>query len=203
MHKTLFVTSIGYLTKLYGKKPESVVLNQYWIRFRGWPDEKWQKTVSNIQDNFIPTSQNPFPLPAHFLQFAGEDRHSNGVRAIERVQKAIRQVGAYGSVDFGDKALHGVLNRYGGWVEVCGWSYDDWRMKERSFIDAYESAAVSGDSGPAHLPGIHELNNGSNGFDKFIPIPEKFGKAKALTENDNQKQINLTVNTLTDKMVIK
>jgi len=138
------------------------VLKLYWEKLRHLPDPTWDKIVDNLLENFKPTATTPFPLIGDFLKMGAADPHSRAVNAVARARRAIFKPGVYESVDFGDLALHGVISRYGGWVEICNWTEEDWKFKESGFIRAYEAATMDPIlDAPKYLSGIHESNNGA------------------------------------------
>jgi hypothetical protein len=112
-----------------------------------------------VVETFTPTAQVPFPVPATFLKAAGEDPQSRARAAVGAVIAAAAKLGPYRSVSFGDPALHATIQRFGGWVEVCGWSQEDWKYSEKRFVESYAADVAAGVGGPARLVGIAERGN--------------------------------------------
>jgi len=184
MNKEKFSDGMKLLSNIYGFTPKNGIMSIYWEHLKYLSDKKWNECCKNIIDNFIPTGTNPFPLVPHFLKMGGQDPHTKAVNAVSLVRKGIFKPGVYESVDFGDVVLHGVVERYGGWVEICNWTEEYWRMKESGFIRAYESAAMDNFSnGPKYLSGIHEKNNGSR-TPVYLGVP---GRKKLLDNNMSEK----------------
>ena len=73
-------------------------------------------------------------------------------------------------VDFGDGALHAVINDFGGWPEICTWgNLDEWKYKDRAFMEAYEAALACGNNeGP--VAGIFELESNKKDQSVWTPI---------------------------------
>ena len=187
MDKKLFIESMAYLERMYGKKLDEIVIRGYWNRFNNWTDEKWKTVAARIMDTFKPSAQVPFPVMAHFIEAAGDDTKTRARTVIGWVIQAITQIGAYQSVDFGDRHLHSVILRYGGWPTICAWSNDDWRMKETAFVVAYEAAVNSGDVGPDHLVGLVEHDNMQGAYTAFLPAIQSAG----LLEGTPERKITL------------
>lgn len=187
MDKKLFIESIAYLERMYGKKLDEVVIRGYWNRFNGWDDDKWKLATARITDTFKPSSQVPFPVMAHFVEAAGDDTKTRARAVMGWVIQAVTQIGSYQSIDFGDKCLHSVIERYGGWPTMCSWSSDDWRMKETAFVAAYEAAVSCGDTGPDHLIGLVEKNNLHGGYAQYLPAIQSAG----LLEGHPERKIDI------------
>jgi hypothetical protein len=158
MNNQLFKTGIAILTKIYGYQMDDQVLTLYWDCLKTLSDDDFTRVQANIVKTFIPSSQVPFPLPAHFLSAAGISGQNRSKAAITAIIKA-SSLGPYKSVSFGDPILHGVIERFGGWPDVCCWDSQKWQFNEKNFIQCYEAAIASGDRGPDHLMGLTEFNN--------------------------------------------
>lgn len=170
MNKKTFLENFALLEMLYGKKMQDEVTALYWNILKAISDEDFKQIVNHVVTHFKPSSQCPFPSPAHFADLILENDISALSSAITEVRKAISKHGPYQSVSFNDPALHDVILRYGGWIELCNWTNEDWRIKERAFLDAYKAAKTC-NNGPEYLPGITENENSLTNFTRFIPAP--------------------------------
>jgi hypothetical protein len=121
-------------------------------------EDEFRAAINKIMGTFFPTAQNPFPLIAHFRVAAGTDGETRITLAVMAVKEAAGSPGAYSSVDFGDRALHAVINSFGGWPHVASWSVDDWKYNEKNFTAAYR-ALMGSNEGPDKLIGIFEGEN--------------------------------------------
>lgn len=159
MNHNEFIKPILFLQSMYGRTIPDAVINQYWEILKTMQIDKWDIACNNVIKTFVPTSQVPFPLIPHFLTACGESGHTKAVAAIAEVKRVISKFGAYATVDFRDRILHGVIERFGGWVTVCNWTHKDWQFNERNFIDAYEAAQLTGEKGSEVLYGIVDNEN--------------------------------------------
>jgi hypothetical protein len=154
-----FLTAFMPMQKYYGKILEKEVMGIYWSRLQSFPNKVFLNMVSNLMDNYRPTSQNPFPLIANFLSSVGLSGENRAQAAVTAVKNAVEKLGAWSSVDFDDPALHAVINRFGGWPEVCSWGNSgQWKFMETKFMEAYDAAVSCGESaGP--LEGNFAIGN--------------------------------------------
>jgi hypothetical protein len=179
MNENTFKSGMAMMSKLFGKTLEDEIIPAYWNILKQLSDNDFLKIQGNLIKTFIPTSQVPFPLPAHFLNAGGLSGQNRSKAAIAAILAASNP---YRSVSFGDLALHATIERLGGWPTVASWTLDDWQFKEKSFLSAYESAIASGEDGPLKLMGIYEFENADKKFEgKQLAFAEKM-KEPALIE---------------------
>lgn len=168
MTHELYKTSMSYLQTLLDVELSELKIKIYWEALKGMTDDEFKNAVQGIVQNY---KYNKFPLPAVFFDYSRENIDVTANRAIGRLKKAALSVGPYQSVSFKDLALHAVIERFNGWTAVCSWNYDDWRINEGRVLAAYKAAVEGGDKGPEYLPGSAELQNGGEGYDKWIKPP--------------------------------
>ena len=104
-----------------------------------------------------------FPTPAAVRRFAGPKGLSDEQRASvawDAVTAAIRDHGAYRSVDFSDRIINAVVRAYGGWERLCGEDLDQRTWNRKRFIEAYVTVSRTGIGNASPLPGIAERDNG-------------------------------------------
>ncbi len=218
MNEELFLINLAFLQKLYGKIDKEII-PIYWNILKSKSDEEFKAMVENIAKTFIPTSQVPFPLPAHFLNATGLSGKNRSVLAVNAVKEAINKIGPYRSINFGDKALHETINRFGGWPEMCTWDLEKWEYNEKRFIACYE-ACLSDGTGPEKLMGICEYENSDKmhlfterqkeialSSQKTVNLPWK-GFQVLLQKNENKmeledKNVSEIVDDLVNKFSIK
>lgn len=159
LNKDLFKGSMTMIATQFGYDLKDPKLKLYWNRFKETMDDKqFLDSVSQIMDTFVPSSQKPFPLFTHFLGAVGHQAGNvQAKKAVNAVKIAVRRFGRYNSVNFGDSKIHQTIRYYGGWIEICNWTDDVWAMREKNFIDTYNS--MSPQPTFTHLVGIHETNN--------------------------------------------
>lgn len=203
MQQERFVKMIAVLEAYYGYKLQKNIglMQMYWSALKRLSDKDIEIAFKNIRDTFRPTSQVPFPLIPHFLEAIGDTGQHRAQKALSALKEAIANYGAYQTVDFGDKVLHAVIDRFGGWVEICQWQKHDWDINEGRFLKAYETANLNPDNGPEKLIGIFEHENRLAGYDGFIPAAIKIqGLDRPELEDKKFKSIE---NKLTDKLTIE
>lgn len=157
---------LGKYQEFYGRDLSPEVQAIYVEHLSDMPDHLFKRTAVQLMREFQPTSTVPFPLVRDFLVAAGLDEETMAVNAVSLVRKRMESVGQYDSVSFDDLALHSVIDRYGGWVEMVNNNTDKWwSLHERNFIQAYKAARRAGTKGPERLLGLHEATNRNNGYD--------------------------------------
>lgn len=161
-------TILKVLTKMqeyFGYEIKPGVIQIYIENLQNMEENDFRDAAVQIMLEFKPTSTQPFPLLRDFREAAGLDGKTMAVNAVARLRAKMEAVGQYDSVTFNDPALHSVIQRYGGWVEMVLNNTDKWwSFHERNFIQAYESAKKAGIKGPERLIGLHEAGNTMNGY---------------------------------------
>lgn len=182
MKEELFKKSMLYLQKLYGNVSDDLY-KILWNVLKGYQEENFSKMVENVVKTFVPSSQVPFPLPAHFIKSIGADPKYLSNIAVTAVRNAARNIGNWHSVSFGDNALHATIERFGGWIKLCEWSDQEWSYNETRFIKAYEAELMHGvENGPDKLIGVFESHNAEQ-YDSFSEEQKKFAdNANAISE---------------------
>lgn len=155
MTEEIFKSAIGYLQVLFGVITAEK-FSAYWQAIKHIEDESFKRSVSEIIKSFHPTSTEPFPSPSRFESACGNDEETRVQLAVAAVKSAASRVGVYRSVSFGDRALHAVIERFGGWPSVAKWGDDEWKFQESKFIAGYRSEIHAGINGPSHLSGLQE-----------------------------------------------
>lgn len=203
MKSEIFKLNIGKLQKYYNHQLDDDIYKFYFDALKHLGDDSFMKVIENIiKSSFRPTVRNPFPLIADFLKEAGESLEDRAVNITGHVKKAISKHGAYESLDFGDSALHATIRGYGGWQQICKWTYDDWKMKETAFINSYKASTKINTSNETHLVGIHEGNN----IGRYNVVPPKqfllggVNNTRKLSAPKPNKEIEDLTNSLVNKL---
>lgn len=153
MTEKVFTSAMALLQAQFGKV-EPVKYRIYWDMMKhDFEDAEFMTSVGKLLKTFIPTSTVPFPTIAHFQQTIGRDENTKAQRIMAEIVSAIHSAGAYRSVDFG-RAVNSVISRYGGWVNLCGWTQKDWSINEGRFMESIKSALAWGADGPDYCGGI-------------------------------------------------
>jgi hypothetical protein len=178
MTDSFFKLGMAFMQKIFGAKIADDILTVYWNLMKDFSDEEFNGIQQRLISDFIPTSQVPFPLPAHFLAAAGKSGESRAKLAVNAVIKASYEIDSYYTVSFGDPALHETIDRFGGWPVVCRWTLEDWRYQEKSFIACYEAALIS-NNGAGKCPGLFEIENADKTLDAIQKqITDKFNAVR-------------------------
>ena len=154
-----------------GKNGKSNVYSMYWQMLKHLSDEQFKLAVTNLLKDWHSTSRVPFPLVADFLSHCGESSDIRAQRAVSMVREASSRVGSYRSIDFQDRALHAIIERFGGWIVISHWTQKEWNINEKRFVEAYKAAVSFNETGPKYLPGKTEKENAFSGHDHFIKPP--------------------------------
>lgn len=162
MNQDIFLPQMGFIFKCLGRKPDTEIVEFYWEALKHMEDIEFCTAVKNIMREFIPTSTNPFPLPAHFNKFTANDARGDAIRAVTAIKACIKRVGAYESVNFGDNTLCAVIESCGGWPAICTWTDQDWNINEGRILEQYQvlSQSRGTENGYRHNAGLHEKGCG-------------------------------------------
>lgn len=113
-----------------------------------------------------------FPRPVELREALAGSPADQAEQAWARFLLAVRDVGSYATVDFGDAALHETITvLYGGW-ESC-WRLETAELSYRhaEFLRVYRSLQRRLLPAPVPLQGFVELTNRARGFLRAIPSP--------------------------------
>lgn len=193
MNNQTFMAGIAVLSKLFGFEPENEIINAYWNILNKVSDDDFIKIQKSLIENFIPTSQVPFPLPAHFLKALGLDIETKTKLAILAIKNS--SCNPYQSVSFGDRALHRTIETFGGWPIVACWDLEKWQYNEKQFALTYQ-AVLKDRSGPTRLAGIFEYENAGK---KFAPNQSALANKGNETEYIEWKGFDHSVYQLENK----
>ena len=148
MKRELFKASMAMLAKMFSHAEiDNQLLKIYYNVLKHIEDNEWQRMVEKTLKEFKPTANCQFPVPADFLKLY--EHVNKDIIAI--VLAKIEKVGSYGDADFGDPYIHATIESFGGWVEICKWSYDDWGFRKKAFMDTYNGRKATGSVGPSRL----------------------------------------------------
>jgi len=187
-----FTVSFAFLQEYFGRQVSDAVRDMYWQRLNQFHIDKFKHACSHIMDNFVPTAAAPFPLIKHFLETMGETADTKTEALIAQVKQAALKHGQYASVDFGNRALHAVIQRFGGWQAIVNWGQKDWDINGGRFKEALRTAITMKAEGPKHLPGIIEKENKPDNWTEYIPDPIKIGGAIQKQIEDTDQRLKKT-----------
>lgn len=130
------------------------------------------------------------PKPADIIRRLEGGARENAMNAWAEVDRAVRTVGPYNSVDFIDPIIPAVIRAMGGWIEITKTTDDDWPFRKNYFLELYENYSRKSQL-PSHkiLLGMVALSNSNLGVDPPEPVvigeKTKDSKLVTQTENDN------------------
>jgi len=157
-----FALLMAVLSEVYGdgRPPSEVKTEVYFSSLKRYD----MKTLKKGIERMITTRVFPsFPKPGEIIQEIEGTQESRAIDAWGKVVNAIKRVGPYQSVNFGDPVIHSVIEFMGGWPATGDWLEDELKWKQRDFERLYGIMQGRG-SEIKYLPGICEIANDANGF---------------------------------------
>ena len=146
------------LCEIHDKRLSQLLSDLYWKVLEPFSDEDCERAFKElIYDNKF------FPKPAEFIEILRGKKQDQATTAWIEVVNAIRRVGPYQSVNFGDPIIHGVIEFMGGWPATGDWLEDELKWKQREFERLYAVMQCRG-SEVKYLPGVFEMTNDLKGI---------------------------------------
>jgi len=167
--KQKFIEILGTAAEVYGSQLSEILLDVYWNVLKPFSDED----VAKAFEQAIRTLKW-MPKPSEILEIMEGPLQSRPSEALQCLISAMKHVGAYRSVVFEDKAIHGVVEAWGGWMEVCRLTNDELRYKGKEFKELYQSYRNK----PVDIPklvGRIEADNTLAGYPEWIEEPVYVG----------------------------
>jgi uncharacterized protein DUF6475 len=165
-----FMVGLG---ELYDKEISRVLLDIYWKALEPFNDDECAEAF-----NSIIASCKFFPKPADFLEMLGYSPEERALKAWLAVDETVKRIGPYQSVKFQDKVIHSVIQSLGGWAKFQNCKNVDWKWREREFRSRYKTMANQ-EEHPDYLAGQFEIQNGGQGFGRFIEPPVEVRQLKS------------------------
>ena len=127
------------------------------------------------------------PKPADLVRQLHGTSTDRSLIAWGKVMDAMQRVGAYASVDFGDRATHCAIEDMGGWAKLCRSSLDELQFVQKRFCDAHRAYGLRGEAlrDVAYLIGAHEAENRVAG--RRAQEPVRLGAAPAVARIAQQE----------------
>lgn len=102
------------------------------------------------------------PKPADFVRELSGTYTDRALLAWGRVTRAMSEVGAYATVDFGDPVIHATVRELGGWAAICRAPNDEQPFLQKRFCDFFRTYTTRGVAeAPLALQGDHDTVNAS------------------------------------------
>lgn len=106
------------------------------------------------------------PRPSDFVRELQGTHTDRALIAWGRVSRAMSEVGAYASVDFGDPVIHATVRELGGWSMICRVPNDEQQFLQKRFCDFFRTYTTRGVSeAPLALQGEHDTGNAAKALE--------------------------------------
>ncbi len=180
--KGRFAAALAGLAEVFnthGKEMSAVAVELYFRTLKDLAIEEVEAACIELVGGRV---FNGMPKPAEIREAARGTREDAALLAWQKLDRAVRRIGPYESVQFDDPVIHSAVEMMGGWTEIQNCSAEDWRVwRRKDFERAYQTLAKRWDH-PEHLPGLIELDNGPKGFEVPKPVRIGFEERKRLEE---------------------
>ena len=153
-----FLTELGKLAETLGVECSEARALLY---FEALADLPLESVVTGLTTARQQVRLSLLPTPGEIRRFIEGSPDDQAALAWQRVWQAFKTVGTYESVDFGDPAIHGVLDQMGGWAQAWRWERlpeRDLGFVRRDFCQLYR-LWPRGRMTMRYLPGQAELQN--------------------------------------------
>ena len=131
VNKREFAEVWGAAWAMYGKSVSPQLLSIAFEALRAYSIEEVRIGLTrHIQS---PDTGQFFPKPADVIKHIDGNSGSRAMVAWNKVDMAVRQVGAWTSVMFDDALIHRVISDMGGWVELCKVDDREYPFKQKEF----------------------------------------------------------------------
>lgn len=152
------------LCEMTDKTPSKPYTKFYYEAVKHLDVKEWEKSIAHVIQTRKYTNM---PMPAEILEHAQGNPEDTALIAIQRLETAMREVGAYDSVQFDDPVLTELVGGYdGGWPGLCQITYDDWKFEKPRLMKLYKALSSRGvPNNTLRLTGISEIQNGGRFLD--------------------------------------
>lgn len=154
-----FAACLMAVADVYGKAMSEAVVGVWYRTLEPYD-------IKAIEDAFDRHVRSPdqgqyMAKPADIVKMLDGSSEDASLVAWTKVDRAVRQVGAYQSVAFDDAIIHRVLHDMGGWIGLGTKTEDEWPFIANEFRNRYRGYRLQGawPDHPAHLMGITEAEN--------------------------------------------
>jgi hypothetical protein len=167
--KPRFLEVLAGVHDFYGKELSAFAGEVWWQACNGFGVEQVTKALSA---HLMDADRGQWmPKPADIVRQLQGTHADRSLMAWGKVYEAIRTVGGYASVDFGDAATHQAIVDMGGWATLCRSEIDELPFLQKRFCEAHRVYSQRGaENAPPALAGEHELLNRLQGRDVARPV---------------------------------
>lgn len=168
----LWMTALG---ELYSKNISTTLNEIYWNILKNFDFQEVEHAFRYHISN--PDGGQFMPKPGDIVRIIQGTAEEKGLAAWTQVEKAIRHIGSYDSVNFDDTLIHAVIDDMGGWITLCATKLTEMPFRANEFQKRYLHylAAQPAETINPILPGIIEHHNRPLGFP--APQPKKITQA--------------------------
>ena len=166
--KKAFAAMMNSICKLYNKpQMDPELMRLCWTALEHLTlDEVCQGLNLHVRN---PDTGMFLPKPADIIRHIDGSGDTQAKVAWSHVDKAIREEGAWTSVEFPDEPrIHAVISDMGGWIKLCSTTEQEYPFKQNEFEKRYRGYLQrKPENYPATLVGIAQAQNEAQDF----PIP--------------------------------
>jgi hypothetical protein len=130
-----FATLLTSLGELYSKPMSEILIEIYWQVLKKY---SLQEIKTAVRACVTEESDGRFmPKPADIIRHINNQGRQKALDAWGKVENAIRQVGRYSTVAFDDQLIHFVIQKMGGWVNLCSQKICQMPATSNTFVQEY------------------------------------------------------------------
>lgn len=170
--RAAFATTIAGVYDFYGKAGScnEFALQVWWEAMKNFDLPVVREALSRHCLN--PDNGQFLPRPADVVRMMGGTSKDSALIAWAKVDKAVRDAGAYSTVVFDDPLIHRAIDELGGWIWLCGQPTDEWHFVEKRFCDHYRAYKARGEvpAYPKKLLGRYDAQNLPLGYEEQKPV---------------------------------
>lgn len=161
-----FATMLATVASLYGRDVTPELTAMYWRALAAYGIDDVRRAFDRHVKN--PDAGQYFPKPADLIRMLEGSTQDAAAMAWARVERAMRTVGGYESVDFGDQITHECVTRMGGWIRLCESREDEIQFRFKDFVTMYRGFVARHEmpaNSPKRLAGRFELDHARMGIE--------------------------------------
>ena len=182
-NKKMFGEYIALWSEMHSKELSDLLARAYWKALEPYSDEDCHTAFEKCS-----IECDWFPKIPHILERmpGNAPEGDQASLAWAEVDKAVRTIGNYSSVQFSDPVIHSVIQAMGGWHELCQCSNDEWKWKRVEFEKLYPTMKKKGDHDSYLLGDCEQSQRLNDRLDWVKPVAQ-VGDAKntkLLTEGE-------------------
>lgn len=160
--KVGFGAFIKDVLAFYRQDVSEFTLSVWWEACRAFSMEQVRKALT--MHAMDPERGRFPPMPADIVKVLHGTQTDRALLAWSKAHRAISEIGAYESADFGDHAIHSAIVDMGGWVKFCQSSIEELPFMQKRFCDLYRMYQQRpGNEHASRLVGVHEQTNAALG----------------------------------------